>query len=130
MAEENTTPPRSAWAILLDKIAFGILNWKSTLEGLLDVYLIIFAVITSAQLVEPSGGKSAKYFLASGLVAKQIVAWLRKDDPKSTSSSFLVAGTTSTPVEPESPPSAETAGIASGSGSVLQPAPTTARKGV
>jgi hypothetical protein len=84
VTENKTSPSSGPWSILLDKIAFSILNWKSTLNGFLSIYNYLFILFTGEQFVQASGAHYAKWFLASGLVAKAITAALTADKPGTT----------------------------------------------
>lgn len=74
----NIPQSKGPWSVLLDKIAFGILNWRTTLKGFLAIYNIIFATLTAEQAKAP-GAHYAQWFLTSGLVAQAASAWLSSD---------------------------------------------------
>lgn len=90
LTSTSTVAKQSPWSILLDKIAFAIINWKSTLNGALSIYNYLFILLTGEQFVQASGAHYARWFLASGLVAKAITAALTADKPSGSATGVSV----------------------------------------
>lgn len=102
----QTNPQRSPWDVLLDKIAFGILNWRSTLKGVLGIYIAVSGAYTAAQWAG-MGGHNAQWFFSFGLGAKAIISWLSADAPGSLSATEVTVSSVTVPTADSSGSSSE-----------------------
>jgi hypothetical protein len=77
--EQRSQTEKDPWSLLLDKIAFGLLNWRSTLRGWLRLSVVVTGVITSMQAQYPGAHDYAKWLFVVAAAAEAIKSFTDPD---------------------------------------------------
>jgi len=84
-------PTKDPWSVLLDKIAFGILNWKSTLRGWLRLSVPVTGVIAALQSHNPGAHNYAEWLFYIAVGSEAIKSFTDPDKSGTSATSVDVS---------------------------------------